>query len=212
MMAKRKSTGKRQRFEIFKRDRFRCVYCGRSPPEVLLHMDHVEPVANGGDSDPSNLVTACSDCNLGKSAVPLSVVAPGLQAQADEARERAEQVRAYSAMLADLRTEREEMARTIWSAYSQSLEWPTEELRRTRMITPREDSLRSIRGFLEKLTPVEILGAIEIAGRAADRNPELRATFFPKPDGYHEIDHSRRFRYFCGVCWRTIRERGQGAA
>lgn len=62
-----RSLTKGKRFEIFKRDGFTCQYCGRKPPEVVLHVDHVMPVAEGGDNDEMNLVTACSDCNLGKS-------------------------------------------------------------------------------------------------------------------------------------------------
>lgn len=54
------------RFEVLKRDRFTCVYCGNRPPDVVLHVDHIHPQAAGGLDDPSNLVTACSSCNLGK--------------------------------------------------------------------------------------------------------------------------------------------------
>lgn len=60
---------KRLRFEIFKRDRFTCQYCGRTAPEVTLHVDHVTPRARGGSDDPSNLRTSCSDCNIAKSDV-----------------------------------------------------------------------------------------------------------------------------------------------
>lgn len=65
-MANRKSTGKRLRFEIFKRDGFTCQYCGKQPPEAVLVVDHIMPVASGGDNDPLNLVTACEVCNQGK--------------------------------------------------------------------------------------------------------------------------------------------------
>ena len=68
----RKSISPKLRFEVFKRDSFRCQYCGRSAPQVLLHVDHIEPVAEGGTNDITNLVTACSDCNLGKGARRLS--------------------------------------------------------------------------------------------------------------------------------------------
>lgn len=54
------------RYEILKRDDFKCVYCGRTSEEVVLEIDHVNPVAIGGDSNPENLVTACKDCNIGK--------------------------------------------------------------------------------------------------------------------------------------------------
>lgn len=67
----RKWLSKRVRFEIFKRDGFRCIYCGATPMQAALVADHVVPVAAGGASDPANLVTACVDCNGGKAAVPL---------------------------------------------------------------------------------------------------------------------------------------------
>ena len=67
MAEKRKSLSKRTRFEVFKRDSFRCQYCGRSSPDVILEVDHVVPVAEGGDNSLLNLITACRDCNRGKS-------------------------------------------------------------------------------------------------------------------------------------------------
>ena len=60
------------RFEVFKRDKFTCQYCGRTVPEVILHVDHIKPVAKGGKNDIMNLITSCSDCNLGKGARELS--------------------------------------------------------------------------------------------------------------------------------------------
>lgn len=59
---------KKVRFEVFKRDGFKCQYCGRSAPDVILHVDHINPVSNGGNNDIMNLVTSCSECNLGKGA------------------------------------------------------------------------------------------------------------------------------------------------
>ena len=59
------------RFLVLRRDDFRCTYCGRRPPDVLLHLDHVVAFSAGGTSTADNLRTACSDCNLGKSARPL---------------------------------------------------------------------------------------------------------------------------------------------
>lgn len=63
----RKSTGKRVRFQIFERDHFTCQYCGAQPPEAVLVLDHVTPVAAGGETTPENLITACELCNQGKS-------------------------------------------------------------------------------------------------------------------------------------------------
>ena len=65
-MYKRKSLSKKKRFEVFKRDSFKCQYCGRSAPDVILEVDHIVPVAEGGKNDMLNLVTSCRDCNRGK--------------------------------------------------------------------------------------------------------------------------------------------------
>lgn len=40
-------------------------------PDIVLEIDHVVPRSKGGTDDPSNLVTACLDCNRGKAGVPL---------------------------------------------------------------------------------------------------------------------------------------------
>jgi hypothetical protein len=59
---------KRTRYEVLKRDNHTCRYCGASAPDAKLTVDHVVPVALGGSDDPSNLVTACVDCNAGKAS------------------------------------------------------------------------------------------------------------------------------------------------
>ncbi|MGE5309300.1 MAG: HNH endonuclease [Deltaproteobacteria bacterium] len=57
-----------KRFAVFKRDNFRCRYCGKSAKEsgVVLSIDHAIPKKRGGTEEISNLVTACLVCNLGK--------------------------------------------------------------------------------------------------------------------------------------------------
>jgi 5-methylcytosine-specific restriction endonuclease McrA len=57
------------RFKIFNRDNFRCVYCGRSVIEdkIKLQVDHLIPRVKGGTNEENNLITSCSECNLGKS-------------------------------------------------------------------------------------------------------------------------------------------------
>tara|TARA_R100000541_G_C1881450_1_gene82355 strand:+ start:44 stop:763 length:720 start_codon:yes stop_codon:yes gene_type:complete len=71
-MAERKAISKRMRFEVLKRDAFTCQYCGGQVPDVILHLDHIKPVSKGGKNTLLNLVTSCSDCNLGKSNKELS--------------------------------------------------------------------------------------------------------------------------------------------
>lgn len=36
-MAKRKTVSNELRFEVFKRDKFTCQYCGRKAPDVVLN-------------------------------------------------------------------------------------------------------------------------------------------------------------------------------
>lgn len=69
---RRKPITKKLRFEVFKRDGFTCQYCGRMAPDVILEVDHINPVANGGDNDIINLITSCRDCNRGKGKRTLS--------------------------------------------------------------------------------------------------------------------------------------------
>ena len=55
------------RYDVMKRDGFRCVLCGRDVSDgVKLHVDHIVPIAKGGKTIKSNLRTLCEDCNLGK--------------------------------------------------------------------------------------------------------------------------------------------------
>lgn len=67
--------GKRLRFEILKRDGFRCRYCGKTGAASELHVDHIVPSSKGGRDVASNLIAACIACNVGKSNVPLETVA-----------------------------------------------------------------------------------------------------------------------------------------
>lgn len=68
----RKSISKTVRFEVFKRDSFTCQYCGRKAPDVVLEVDHINPVSKGGENSIINYVTSCFDCNRGKSNKTLS--------------------------------------------------------------------------------------------------------------------------------------------
>ena len=55
------------RYDIMKRDQFRCVLCGASQKEgAKLHVDHIYPISKGGKTEPNNLRTLCDQCNLGK--------------------------------------------------------------------------------------------------------------------------------------------------
>ena len=50
---------------------FYCPYCSKKMPKTKIHVDHINPVSNGGLSVERNLVPVCSDCNLSKSDLSL---------------------------------------------------------------------------------------------------------------------------------------------
>lgn len=54
------------RNSILKRDNYTCQACGRSAPNVVLHLDHIIPAKEGGLSREDNGITLCQECNLGK--------------------------------------------------------------------------------------------------------------------------------------------------
>ena len=91
---KRIPVSKKIRFEVFKRDKFICQYCGRSAPDVVLNVDHIKPVAEDGTNDILNLITSCFDCNSGKRDKLLSddTVIKKQQAQLEALQERKEQI------------------------------------------------------------------------------------------------------------------------
>lgn len=70
------AVSKSKRFEIFNRDGFTCQYCGQRPPDVVLELDHMIAVANGGTNEDLNLITSCYDCNRGKSDKALGAAPP----------------------------------------------------------------------------------------------------------------------------------------
>ncbi len=62
----------RLRWKVLQRDRFTCRGCGASPalnPGVELHVDHIKPWSEGGETTLENLQALCSTCNLGKSCL-----------------------------------------------------------------------------------------------------------------------------------------------
>lgn len=106
----------RTRFEVFKRDDFTCCYCGRKSPEVVLEVDHIVPVCEGGLDDQINLVTSCWECNRGKGGVPLSTVMTGEDPhdKAIELLERRRQLDEYNAILEVEYRRKEEAAWGLW--------------------------------------------------------------------------------------------------
>lgn len=65
------------RAAIMLRDAYTCQYCGATPGQSWLTVDHVVPRSRGGSHDWENLATACTRCNQKKgSCTPEEVGMP----------------------------------------------------------------------------------------------------------------------------------------
>jgi hypothetical protein len=176
-LSARKAISKKTRFEVFKRDLFLCQYCGAHPPEVILHVDHIMPVAAGGTNDSDNLTTACEACNQGKGCRELTSVPEPLATKAARVAEAEEQLRGYqeimSARAERLEDEKWQVAEILWPGCSEN--------------GADRRNLLSIKQFIEKIGLYPVLEAAEIAKAW-------------RPWGGYKM-----FLYFCGVCWKRVR-------
>jgi len=98
------------RFEVFKRDGFRCRYCGSGPMGEPLTIDHVLPKSKGGGDGAANLVTACWSCNSGKSNTLLSETKLAKAIPAKALKEQARQLRAMLAAQQEVQEARDDIA------------------------------------------------------------------------------------------------------
>jgi hypothetical protein len=172
---KRKAISKTLRFEVFKRDSFLCQYCGAHPPHVVLQVDHILAVANGGGNDVDNLITACQPCNLGKGVRRLADAPPSLKEKAADIEEREAQLAGFQAIM-DARRERIE--HDVWRVL--------DELAGCKLDGAPSDQFRSTRKFVERL-------GLHVCLELAEQ-PSM-----------HRFYGDRRFRYFAGACWKRIR-------
>lgn len=174
---RRKSLSKKTRFDVFKRDGFVCQYCGGHPPDVVLHVDHIHPVADGGTNDIDNLVTSCDSCNLGKGARSLKAIPESLKNKSERIAESEAQIAGYHAVIM---AKRQRMDDDAWEL--------------VRVLFPHKDSIhkddfRSVKNFIDKLGFEEALEAADIAASK----------------GFHS--DRRVFSYFCGVCIHKIKDK-----
>jgi hypothetical protein len=195
-----RSLSPKTRFEVLKRDRYTCTYCGKHPPDVLLEVDHIVPVAAGGGKDLTNLTTACTDCNQGKGARMLEEgTSPGVHPAAlAEMEERLRQAKQYARVSTDLD---EVVSSQIWQvnkvwcrAFRGTAE--TGEDNVTRLHMPSGASFPSeltVEKFLKKIGLPEVLDAVTIA---AERKYQ------------HADDHA--IRYFFGICYQKQKRIEEG--
>lgn len=124
-MAKRTQIPKSIRFEVFKRDKFTCQYCGSSAPEAILEIDHIVPVSKGGTNEIMNLLTSCRDCNRGKTNRPLSdnAIIKAQKQQLDDLQERREQLEMMLKWRESLEDELDLEIAAINKLYERNTDW-----------------------------------------------------------------------------------------
>lgn len=182
---RRSSLSKRLRFEILRRDNHACRYCGATAPDAHLTVDHVVPVALGGTDEPTNLITACVDCNNGKSSVPAD--APVVDSVAADA------LRWAKAMVraSDIAQQKRDILLGIETAVLDY--WTGVEVRYRNETyadyLPADWYLSVHRWVAAGLTKGDLIEAchLTVYGRQ-------------KPA-------SAAWKYFCGVCWRMVEAR-----
>ena len=153
-MTERKPVSKTVRFEVFKRDRFTCQYCGAKAPEVVLHCDHIDPVANGGTNDIMNLITACAACNGGKGAKLLDdrSAVEKQRAQIEELENRREQLEMLLAWRDAAQAERVDAIEAIATRIGERGGFE-----------PNENGKADIRKWLLRFSVSEVLEALDIS-------------------------------------------------
>lgn len=182
MSRPRTALSKRLRFEIFKRDNHRCRYCGAGVIDSVLHVDHVVPFSKGGSDDPSNLVTACRDCNGGKSDVPLEERKLKARFTSEEEREHAEQLREYLAVQREIAGVKREAEALVLERWQELMgEWPAR-----------------LPGHLPRAVKGLGIESVIQAVEAVARKEDLRRD-------------QDRIRYFCGVLRNMREERATSA-
>ena len=156
--------------------------CGKKPPQVILHVDHIVAVANGGTNNRENLATSCSDCNFGKSSIPLGQVTESLSERLKREVEIAKQMRQYNKWLEKLNAERE----VDFLKVSDAIILAEGDNPNEFVISGSRAS--TVRLLLKRMPRQSIVEAVSIA--------DSKFSFKSNPH--------RAFKYFCGVCWRTI--------
>lgn len=202
-MAARQQIGKKLRFEVFKRDGFKCQYCGACAPEAILHVDHIHPVSKGGDNDLMNLITSCQACNSGKSDIPLDddTAIQKQRAMLDELSERRDQLEMMLAWRDGMKQIGETAVERIAAAWEEAVVgWHL-----------NESGLKSVRTLLRTVPVTNILDAIDIAAdRYLKRNSEGAITQESVELAWSKVpaiaktsllpDYERELLYIRGIC------------
>lgn len=172
------SISKKIRFEVFKRDGFKCAYCGQSPPTVILEVDHIDPKSKGGKDDINNLLTACFGCNRGKTNIPLVKTPAQMIENLEILKEKEAQLKEYRAYVKKIESRVNKDIADIDDVYSEAFPgWGFSD--NFKQVT--------LKRFLTLLPKHVIINSLMIA-----------VSKFPN-------NETKAIPYFCGVCWNKIR-------
>ena len=182
------SISKKIRFEIFKRDGFTCQYCGKHPPEVTLEVDHINPKSKKGTDDINNLITACFDCNRGKSNIKLTRIPSSLNDNIEVLKERENQYAEYNKILCKIDRRVNAEILEVTKLYENSFSnWIINE-------TFKQTTLKK---FIEKLGVREVLDAMNISCIKFKGSKQFYQTGISANEA--------AIKYFCGICWNKIK-------
>lgn len=166
------------RFDVFKRDGFTCQYCGRTPPAIMLELDHVIPKSRGGAEGIDNYITSCFDCNRGKGKHNLDAITPGVAKTLELIKEKRKQLKAFNRLIEQQEQQYEIGVQAVNEAFCDNFseKIPTDKFNRT-----------STKRFLSLLPLEKVKDAMFIACTKKSEDPE------------------EALRYFCGICWNWIK-------
>lgn len=170
---------KKIRFDVFKRDNFTCQYCGRTPPAVVLELDHVIPKGKGGPDTIDNYITACFDCNRGKGKHTLDTTIPGVDERIKLLKEKRLQLKAFNRLI---EKQEQEFAYYI-ACVIQTFHSSFPDLLPTTRFTDV-----TIKRFVTLLPIAKLEEAMALACSTKPNDPE------------------KALRYFCGICWNWIKK------
>lgn len=188
---------KKIRFEVFKRDGFQCAYCGKSPPEIILEIDHIDPISKGGTDDINNLITSCFDCNRGKRNILLDKIPSKLIDNLEILKEKENQFKEYKKLIKKIENRFNKQIKELEGVLDYYFpEHPD-------FVYRFEDSFKKItlKRFFELLPFEKIKQALTMACEKFFRDYE-------KTDNVDKQDDFRysAIKYFCGICWNKIKK------
>jgi hypothetical protein len=200
---KRKSISKRIRFEVLKRDKFTCQYCGKKAPDVILEVDHVEPKSKGGYDGILNFITSCYECNRGKGDIQLDD-----QSALQKQRKQMEEVQERREQIALMFKWKESLRNLDKDILTQVVECIDNKIGKYSL---NENGKRTIEKLINKFNLGDILEAIELSSKKyliydSSNNPikESVEDFINKIGGILNIRSrppiDQKLAYIKGIC------------